>query len=346
MMARRRHRPAELLAFIRGEQTDAVRGLEDRIAADALGDSAERFDELQRRTLMAWTTAFGSPQQDATDVGALRRILAAVRAAVHRILGPLAPHSQKALTARLEEAVQLGARQHSAYLERTTTRRGIQVAARASRSLRDTAAIIGDSIARHRDRALGLLQTGVASRWSRVATGIGAARSALSAVRAHITWTVGKAVNEGLTESIRAVGARKLWVSERDACVSCTAYAGLVVDADQDFPGGLSWDPQQRGRTEPVAGPPLHPNCRCRLAAWEDEWAVEGVPSMPEALRREARRSIARGWSLPTESGAARVRAARELLRTGAGLPKSVEEFARLAVSAGRFQNRTVPTGP
>jgi hypothetical protein len=197
-----------------------------------------------------------------------------------------------------------------------------------------------------RDRAVALLQPAVASRWSRVTAGIGTARGALAAVRSHITWTVGQAVNEGLMAGVQSVGARKLWVSERDACVSCAAYSGMTVDTDADFPGGLSWDPNQRGRTEPLPTPPRHPHCRCRVVAWNDEWAVDGVPSMPDALRREARRSIARGWSLPTESGAARIRAARELLRTGAGLPKSVEEFARLAIAAGRFADRNVPTGP
>lgn len=130
-------------------------------------------------------------------------------------------------------------------------------------------------------------------------------------------------------------------------CVTCAAYAGHVVDVTEDFPGGLSWDPNQRGRTAAIATPPRHPHCRCRLAAWEDEWAEPGVPSLPEVLRREAWRSIARGWSLPTESNAARVRAARELLRTGVRLPKSVLEFAADAVRAGRFEDRIFPaTGP
>jgi hypothetical protein len=346
MMARRPDRNEELADLVQGEQTDEVRALEDEIVNAVAGDADVQFTELQERSLRAWVAAFGSVLGDPTDAGVLRRLLAAIRAAVRRILGPLVPRAQHALDERLADAVQLGARQHAAFVTQAAGRRRRAATARPSRSLRSAAARIADVITDRRDRALALLQPRVANRWSRVSTGIGAARGALSAARAHITWTVGQAVNEGLVAGIRAVGGQKLWVAERDACVSCAAYAGLIADVGDDYPGGLSWDPQQRGRTEPLQAPPLHPNCRCRVVAWKDAWAGEGVPSLPEALRREARRSIARGWSLPTESNAARIRAARELLRTGAGLPKSVEEFAALAVRAGRFQNRTVPTGP
>jgi hypothetical protein len=342
----RRPGAANLLAFIRGEQTDAVRALEDRIGGEAIGRADEDFQALQRRTLTAWTVAFGGPQQQATDAGTLRRLLAAVRAAVRRILGPLAPRSRRALDRRLDEAVTLGAQQHQAYLADTAGRQRRRTSPAPSRSLRSTASAVVDVVARRRDRALQLLRMPVATRWSRVATGIGAARGAIGAIRTHISWAVGQAVQEGLTAGIRAIGAQKLWISERDACVSCAAYAGLLADVDADFPAGLSWDPAQRGRGESLPAPPLHPNCRCRCVAWKPEWASDGIPSLPDALRREARRSIARGWSLPTESGAARIRAARELLATGANLPKSVEEFAAHAVAAGRFANRTVPTGP
>jgi hypothetical protein len=346
MMARRPDRNEDLARLIQGEQTDAVRKLEETIAEAALGQAENSFSTLLQRSLTVWVTGFGGTQAEPTDAGLLRRILATIRSAVRRILGPIAPRAQRALDQVLSDAVTLGARQHAAYVSDASGRRSRAFPARPGRGLRTAAARIADVVNERRDRALTLLQPRIANRWSRIAAGIGTARGALSAARAHIAWTVGQAVNEGLLAGIRAVGARKLWVSERDACVSCAAYAGLTADVGDDFPGGLSWDPQQRDRTGPLPAPPLHPNCRCRVVAWKDSWAVDGVPSLPEALRREARRSIARGWSLPTESGAARIRAARELLRTGAGLPKSVEEFAALAVRAGRFQDRTVPTGP
>lgn len=342
----RRDRNAELAALVQGEQTDAVRDLEDRITVRALGDLDERFTILSQRSLTAWVTAFGSTTAEASNPGVLRRLLATIRAAVRRLLARLGPRAQDALTDALVEAVLLGARQHAAFIEEVTDRRTRPVGTRPSRSLRQRAAAIADAVADRRDRALAALRPNRARRWSDVQTGIGTARSAIPAVRAHITTTVNEAVNEATEAAIEHTGAKKVWISERDGCTACLAYAGLVVNADADFPGGLNWDPTQRGKTDPIATPPRHPNCRCRTVAWQDDWAVEGVISFPDSLRREARRSIARGWSLPTESGAARIRAARELLRTGAGLPKSVEEFALLAVRAGRFTDRTFPTSP
>jgi hypothetical protein len=346
-MARRRADSAHLADLIQGEQTDEVRALENRIAARALGGIDARFDVLARRSITAWVTAFGGVQAEASNPGVLRRILAAIRAAIRRILGPLGARTEKALSDALLEAVRLGARQHAAFLDEATGRNRRAVSVRPSRGLRSRVGAVADAVAERRDRALDMLRPNRVRRLSDAQTGIGVARSATSAVRTHITTVVGEAVNEAAQAAIDHTGAKKLWVAERDACVNCAAYAGLTVAADAPFPAGLSWDPNQRGRRkEPVESPPLHPNCRCRIVAWQDDWAQEGVISMPDAVRREARRSIARGWSLPTESGAARIRAARELLRAGAGLPRSVEEFARLAVAAGRFQDRTVPTGP
>jgi hypothetical protein len=346
MMARRPDHGEELARLIQGEQTDEVRAIEDRIAARALGRLDARFDVLAQRSITAWVAAFGDVQAEASSPSALRRILGAIRAAIRRLLHPLAPRAEQALSDALLEAVRLGASQHAAFLDEATGRNRRPVSTRPSRRLRERVSAISDAVADHRDRALAMLRPNRVRRWADAQAGIGVARNATTAVRTHITTVVGEAVNEATQAAIDYTGAKKVWIAERDACVNCAAYAGLVVAADATFPAGLSWDPKQRGRGEALDAPPLHPNCRCRVTAWDESWAQPGAISMPEALRREARRSIARGWSLPTESGAARIRAARELLRVGANLPKSVEERARLAVAAGRFQDRTVPTGP
>jgi hypothetical protein len=347
MMARRRATNEELADLVQGEQTDDVRDLEDRITDRALGDLDSRFAVLSRRSITAWVAAFGSVQAEAGDPAALRRILTTIRGTIRRFLGSLAPRAQQALDDALTEGVLLGARQHAVFLEEATGRTARPVNSRPSRDLRRRAAAIGTAIAERRDRALTMLRPQRARRWSDVQAGIGVAHSALPAARSHIATSINEAVNEAAQEAIDYQGQRKLWISERDACVTCAAYAGMTVAADAAFPPGLSFDPNQMGRDDRVLdGPPKHPHCRCRIVAWQDNWAPEGVPSFPDSLRREARRSIARGHSLPTESGASRIRAARELLRTGAGLPKSVEEFAASAVAAGRFANRAVPTGP
>lgn len=346
-MARRPDRNERLASLVQGEQTDAVRDLEGRVTIRALGDLDARFAVLAQRSITAWVTAFGGTQAEASDPGVLRRILATIRAAVRRLLGPLGSRAQRALEDALVDAVLLGARQHAAFVEEASGRRTRPVNTRPSRGLRRRAAAIAEAVNERRDRALAILRPNRARHWSDVQTGIATAHGAIPTVRTHITTVVNEAVTEAAQAAIDQHGEKKVWIAERDACVNCAAYAGLTAAPDATFPAGLSWDPNQRGRDErELDGPPKHPNCRCRITAWDDAWEQEGVPTFPDVLRREARRSLARGWSLPTESGAARIRAARELLRTGAGLPKSVEEFAALAVRAGGFTDRTFPTSP
>jgi hypothetical protein len=150
--------------------------------------------------------------------------------------------------------------------------------------------------------------------WSGVTAGLAAARRAVSLVRSAVAWCIHRAINDGAAQAIAELGARRLWVTEPDACVICLAYAGRVADRDGMFPGGLSMDPHARSTTAAaVEGPPKHPNCRCRLVAWRDEWARPGVTSLPDLLRAQAWRSIASGRGRPTESRASRIRAARAL---------------------------------
>jgi hypothetical protein len=72
--------------------------------------------------------------------------------------------------------------------------------------------------------------------------------------------------------------------------------------------------------------------------------AWTGGNDLPEALKREARRSVLKGWSLESESQASRLDAAERLLQRGARLPGTVEREARQAVRARRFRSRSVPT--
>lgn len=137
----------------------------------------------------------------------------------------------------------------------------------------------------------------------------------------------------------RALGAQGVvWTAERNACVHCTALAGQVARSGQSFDGSLTWGDKPLTWDGFNGRPPRHPNCRCRLIPWD------GGQETPTALKREAERSIARGFSLPTESNAARIRALDRLLRQGTGLPPSVVRRARNALAAGEFpQGRTFP---
>jgi len=342
-------RDEEVARLIQGPHTDAIQRIEDQVIDETVGGLDDEFTQVSRDTTALWTRLFGAPRADAGDDKLLARIIAAVRDAIARLFKGLGQRSSRALERALAPAVGLGRTQGAQVLSMLTGHRTKGVDAKPSRALRRAARKLPDVVDEQQRSALSLLKAKLVRRLGLTGAlaAVGRARGVVGRIKAAVTHTVNTAANEGIIEQIRAAGAKKVWVAERDACVNCAAYAGRVVDVDADFPGGLSWDPNQRGRGEALAGPPLHPNCRCHPAPWDDEWAVPGVPSLPEVLRREAWRSVARGWSLPTESNAARVRAARELLRTGVRLPKSVLEFAADAVRAGRFEDRTFPaTGP
>jgi hypothetical protein len=232
----------------------------------------------------------------------------------------------------------MGVRQGTEFVRAASGRRRREPRVpKVSRVLRDEAHRIRDLVIERRDRALFLLHPDRVSRWSHMLAGLGAARAVLPAVRAHIAWVINTAVHQGLDSVVRATAPMRLWVSEADACVRCLAYTGRVVRADEPFPGGLSWDPRQRrAKAAGVDGPPLHAHCRCRAVPWSDAWTTDGTP-FPEALRREAERSIGYGLGRPSESRAVRLRAARELLRTVDDLLPAVEARARTALRTGRF---------
>lgn len=331
------YRSSFLTRLVRDDHTNTVTDLEDRIAADAFGQSEEAFEALIRRTLAAWTQAFGGPHQPAVPGDVLRRILAAARAAVRRILSSVADRAPTALAGALGEAVELGVSQGLAFVRAASGRTGTATVPQVRRLLADEARRVAGMVQERHDRALFLLHPDRASRWTHALAGLGAARAALPAVRAHISWVINTAVRDGLDAAARATAPMRIWVSEADACVRCLAYTGRVAPVGVPFPGGLSWDPRQRRiRAQPVDGPPLHAHCRCRTVPWNNLWTADGVP-FPVALRREAHRNIAYGRARPSESRAARLRAVQELLRTELDLLPAVESRARTALRTGRF---------
>jgi len=328
----------DLLRLVQVDHTGEAAALEESITRTGVGSADRSLARLIETTLTAWTRAFGGPNRLAPPGDLLRRLLAAARAAVRRILGQLGPRATAALTSTVNDAVALGARQGAAFVAAATGRRlRIPTTSGASRALHAEASRLADMVAGRRDRALQLLAGGNVSRWSQVMAGLGAARAAVSLSRGHIAWVTAAAVSEGLDRAAQATGTERLWVAEADACVRCLAYSGRTARQDESFPGGLSWDPRQRRvRAAGIPGPPVHPHCRCRTVPWSDRWPATGI-AFPEALRREAERSIGYGRARPSEPTSVRVRAARELLRTVDDLLPAVSSTARTAVRNGRF---------
>lgn len=143
------------------------------------------------------------------------------------------------------------------------------------------------------------------------------------------------------TEQDRKCGPGEvlIWQPERDACVRCQRYAGQFRARGEKFTDGLTFDPDATEPKGKLTGPPLHPNCRCELEIIPRAAADDNS----KALRREAERSILKGWALPSESNAARVRAAQELLNSNVIAPKSVISETRKRLKSGEPFIRDVP---
>ncbi len=152
-------------------------------------------------------------------------------------------------------------------------------------------------------------------------------------VTRHSRWITNRVSNEGLTLVGEADPTSVLiWRAERDACVHCLAYQGHARMRG-GYPTGLTFGKKPLHKQR-VTMPPLHPNCRCT------QWLIgrDVAKRIQEALLREAKRSILRGWSVESESNTVRVDAARRLLAKKPAVPKSVSAYARSAVRSGEFK--------
>lgn len=189
---------------------------------------------------------------------------------------------------------------------------------------------VPDQAAEELDKAARLLEQ--ATTPDDLQDALARARGAVSRTERTARWAVNRSLSEGTRSVTEEQGTGRLWIPERDACLRCLAYAGLYVGPGQEFPGGLTYGTPGTRQLDPVPDPPLHPNCRCRTIPWREEWGSD----YPDSLKREAQRSVLRGWSLPSESERARIQAADRLLNRTA-LPKSVQDYAARAVRKGEF---------
>ncbi len=157
-----------------------------------------------------------------------------------------------------------------------------------------------------------------------------------NSIKARVTEAVNMAGNEGSTAVADAAGIPTVWVAETNACVRCLKYSGRVAKPGGMFPGGLTYGRPKYADNGPLPHPPLHPHCRCTVEPMRSrEYA--------KALRREADRSVLRGFSLESESMSTRIDAAERLLKTDPDAPKSVLAYAQSAIKRGGFTTRGRP---
>lgn len=342
---------SELEALIE-EHADLILAIELAAGAAAVAGLVDQLGEIQRAIAALWVTLVGgllgtpTPEQARRLTDTLADRLRGVSVSVSDTIRPYADRAasagqQQALTEVGLPPVSAPPAKVSSDLERVIRR--------------------ADTTVRERiEAALTVLQDKPLDTWDDVTDALSIANQARAAAERAAAWAVNAAAAEAVIVEADRIGAELVWLAERDACVACLAYSGETTTAGGSFPVGLTYgDKPVRPWPDPdfLPGPPLHNRCRCRLmiyfghdtkaatAALPQGWRSAHV-SYPAALRREADRSILRGWSLPSESERTRLRAAERLLLKGVKAPKTVKEYARRAVRRGGWPSRRVPTPP
>lgn len=168
-----------------------------------------------------------------------------------------------------------------------------------------------------------------AERWGDLTTSVAKARQSASTARGAATWATNRSAADAVREvESEADGWKRVIWPENDACIHCQAYAGVSPDEDGMYPGGLTFGTKPI-RTEPFESVPLHNWCRCR-----EELIADDDDRIPEALQREAQRSIATGNTQGSEKQ--KLHAINVLLSLNKPLvPKTVLEKARKKQKAG-----------
>lgn len=327
--------PQQLATLVQKQQTGEATEFEEQVADEADGGAGAALAGLLAAALAAWIAMFGA--LTAAGAGAkLVSLLAGLRGDVGRASHGLGPRSSRVLEGALKDAARMGARHAAGFLTRATGRRHAVPDVEVPEAAADTARRLAREVADQLELAARLLKPRMVSGsgWRGVIVGLAAARRAASLVRQAVSWAIHRAINDGSAQAAQHYGARLLWVAEPTACVRCAAYSGHISTLDGQFPGGLSMDPKSRSHTTAALdGPPLHPHCRCRAVPWMPDWDT-GPGSLPDLLQDQALRNIAAGRGRPSESAAARRRAAQALLARR-GLSARVRREAA-ATAAGR----------
>lgn len=265
------------------------------------------------------------------------RLNAALTTLAEQVLAGIDPDMRAELDDQINDGLAMGARHAREVIGAAPVRAGIQ-----DQALRVVSEHLDDNARRRLDEAVQLAQVLDLSERRNVDSVVARAHTSVTASEAATRWAANRAVNAGVAAVARRHDLNLLWIAERDACLHCLAYSGLVTEPGRPFPSGLTFAARPLHNPHPIPYPPLHPNCRCRISPWEGgPGSVDiGDPRAPSALKREARRSVVRGDSAYA-SEPARLRAADQLLAAGANLPKSVIERGQRAVARGAFETPT-----
>lgn len=332
--------------------------LERRAIEAASGPLRRRLSDIYRSTSARYVLMFGGLDQPADPVQAQQLVehLSLDLEQLRRY------DPTPALAAALGEARQAGVAYANRHLPDPVPVDSVPVDEVAQQVVADVPAAISEAV----DAAQKFAETLPVTSWDDVQKVVGKASQTATGVERRTSWAVNRANSAAVRKVAAERGALLLWVAEPDACVICLALSGHTIDPtsgegfDEEATFGKPGSaPDVYPPGEPLMGPPRHNYCRCHPEVWYGPVVPVGGPEetslynrpgvganvdLPAALRREAKRSILYGWSVPSESSTVRLDAAARLLAKGAGLPKSVEAKAHAAVKSGKFDNRVHPS--
>lgn len=326
------------------EHDTAALALEDEAALMAAGVLHNQLQDLMAEYAKRWTQNWRRFREKATGPQARQLADDLARALARLSLDPTGP-----LIDYAQRAGQLGVQQ--GFAESGLNGRPLDVP--IPPAISDRIAGVRAAAQRHLDQAARMAAVQQPGTFTQtVLAPIGSARQAATVVERAARSIVNEQLNAGISTTAQAVGAREIWVAERDACLTCLALAGHEVGEDGTFSDGTGFGghPAQYAGPEFTA-PPAHDNCRCRLTVYfgHDTAGAESIThdwagaiaeaqargdmvaeeaahraaeaarrsaafDLPAALRREAERSVLHGWALPSESNRLRTRAADSLL--------------------------------
>lgn len=217
----------------------------------------------------------------------------------------------------------------------------------------DDVAVIVDRAAQGRAKAIALAEATAKVTPATVTRIVSVAQQEPNQIEVRVRTAINQVANEGIGAVADAIGARKLWIAERDACRVCLALSGHFADEDGFFDDRASFGaPMEWVPLGGLTAPPRHGSCRCRTMPWLGD--NDGGPnSLPMALRREAERSVLHGWALPSESVSNRRYAAARFLRlvashhgtapSGWQVPASVRTRTGRRINRGTFTTERFP---
>lgn len=296
-----------------------VQAYEDATQAQVTDDFAASMAAASATIIGAWVAA-------SLVTGIVPREILAL---IARVYGQISPSMRQALADRVDRGIAIGARQ----AHRITGTTGEPPSAAQDVSLTRVVDHIDTRASMRVQQAVKLSRVLDITSRPNVLLVTSTAHRAVTTAQADTAWAANRAVSEGQAAGALAAGMDLIWMAERDACLHCLAHAGLVVHPGNLFPAGISFDPEG-SKLPAVPYPPLHPHCRCRIRVFNPDDMV-----FAESLRREAERSVARGFS-NYASRPRRVAAAGAVVATSNRLPKTVLARAARDVRLGSFSGR------